>query len=100
MSPIVSGDTSVYWLSLRSVEELEGEESPKAEWEVVIMLNNYVTNMFLGHVAYLSMLMVEVYHTHPVWRTFVQLLYQTRVNRLGHDNAGLISIRFDFIQYY
>ena len=33
------------------------------------------------------MLMVEVYHTHPVLKTFVELLNQTRVNRLERDHA-------------
>jgi len=33
--------------------------------------------------------MVEVYHTHPVLRTFVELLNQTKSNQLEHLNAGL-----------
>jgi len=55
---------------------------------------NMVWNVLSGHLAYLSMLMVEVTHTHPVLRTFVELLNQTRINRLGHDNAGLIYTFF------
>jgi len=40
--------------------------------------------------AYLSMLIVEVYHTHPVLRTFLELLNQTRANRLESDTPGVI----------
>jgi len=44
----------------------------------------------LGHIAYLSMLMVEVYHSHPVLRTFVELLNQTTASRLEREIAGLV----------
>jgi len=48
------------------------------------------------------MLMVEVYHTHPVLRTFVELLNQTRINSVKRDNAGIISAVFKktFYSYY
>jgi len=55
-------------------------------------LELFPNNDFVGHAAYLSMLMVEVYHTHPVLRTFVELLNQTRRNRLDSDSAGLNCI--------
>jgi len=51
---------------------------------------------FVGHLAYLSVLMVEAYHTHPVLRTFVQLLNQTRTKRVEDDTAGLICSIFFF----
>jgi len=34
------------------------------------------------------MLMVEVYHTHPVLRTFVELLNETKSKRIELDTAG------------
>ena len=43
-----------------------------------------------GHIAYLSMLMIEVYHTHPVLKTFVELLNRTRANQLNRETAGLV----------
>jgi len=36
------------------------------------------------------MLIVEVYHTHPVLRAFLELLNQTRANRLESDTPGVI----------
>jgi len=45
------------------------------------------------------MLMVEVYHTHPVLRMFVQLLNETRTKRLELDTAGLIYIVYS-LEYY
>jgi len=46
-------------------------------------------DVFAGHIAYLSMLMVEVYHTHPVLRTFVQLLNEVKTRQPKPDTAGL-----------
>lgn len=42
------------------------------------------------------MLMVEVYITHPVLRTFADLLGQTRIKRFEVDTAGLVYV---FITY-
>jgi len=51
---------------------------------------NLCCDVLAGHVAYLSMLMVEVYQTHPVLRTFVLLLNQTRASKKKRDDTGLI----------
>lgn len=54
----------------------------------------------LGHVAYLSTLIVEVYHSHPVLRTFVELLHQARINRLQHDATGpFYRLLFSFAMF-
>jgi len=43
------------------------------------------------------MLMVEVYHTHPVLRTFVELLNQTKTDRLERETSGFIVTEHLFI---
>jgi len=55
------------------------------------MLNSLL-DVIAGHIAYLSMLMVEVYHTHPVLRTFVQLLEEIKTRQPEPDTAGLFFL--------
>jgi hypothetical protein len=54
-----------------------------------------VLAILTGHMAYVSMMMVDVYHNHPVLRTFVELIRQIELESGGSKVLNGIILKFE-----